>query len=477
MEKDIFVHGLVVTSGNGVINLQGVLSSFIGEIFSISVGLGLCLGFTVNLFRDKLWNLHIGGLLLTPGFRISEGSKVTGLATLVAIFLGDFILGGSIVDGLGNVILNTGRVDVRFLWMVESPALSIIDRQSVHEPLQTGIITVDSIVPIGRGQRELVLGDRQTGKTSISIDCIINQKYEKVCCLYLPIGQKSSSILDIFMSLVLVDSLFNVTMLVSSASQATVLQYLSAYSGASISEFLMYIGQNSVFMALDDLSKHAGAYRELSLLLRRPPGREAYPGEVFFLHSRLLERSSKLSHSLGSGSMSCFPIIETLAGDIGAYIATNVISITDGQLSLSQDLFNSGILPAIDVGLSVTRVGSAAQWDGMKLFGSTFKLELAQYVELKAFSQFSSDLPEDTKNRLDRSTRVVELLKQVNGSTMTLYHQVGLLSSSSSSILRNIIAVHRIPQYVGLYVSLPSWILLIVSPTLLSLSIIRFLTA
>jgi len=320
----------------------------------------------------------------------------------------------------------------------------------------------------------LILGYRQTGKTSVGVDTILNLRFEKVFCIFVPIGQKSTTILEVFTVLICRDGNFFVTFIVSSASQSAVSQYLFPYCGASLSEFFMYVCEQSVFMFLDDLSKHAGSYREISLLLMRPPGREAYPGEIFFVHSRLLERSAKLAPSLGGGSLSCFPVIETLAGDLGAYIATNVISITDGQISLSQELYNSGILPCIDVGLSVTRVGATAQWDGMKLFGGSYKLELAQFVELQTFSQFSSDLPEDTRLRLDRSSRVVEMLKQSNDTTISLAYQVGLLSSINLSLLSNAIFLLFIRSFISLYCLLPVWIFLFISSSFLCLLLVFF---
>merc|ERR1712061_34048 len=279
------------------------------------------------------------------------------MSRLASILLGDFAI-GSILDPIGNFILNSGRIDAQYPWVIESPAPGIIDRQSVFEPLQTGIISTDSMVPIGLGQRELVVGDRQTGKTSIGVDTILNQKHDSVLSVYVPIGQKAASVLEVFLSLVRRDAVFYLSLLVASASSSAVCQFLCAYTGTALAEFFMLLREIPAFIMLDDLSRHAVAYREIYLLLRRPPGREAYPGEIFFVHSRLLERSAKLSSSLGGGSVTSFPVVETLAGDVTGYITTNVISITDGQIFLSIDLFLAGIKPAIDVGLSVTRVGS-----------------------------------------------------------------------------------------------------------------------
>jgi F-type H+-transporting ATPase subunit alpha len=470
--KNICVYGVIISVGSGVVTLQGFLSGFIGEVFRICC-MGLSensFGLVVNLYRDDRMNLLIGALLLNPEDRISEGAKVKGLSRLASIVLGDFAI-GSILDPVGNLILNSGRIDAQYRWVIESPAPGIIDRQSVFEPLQTGVLSIDSMVPIGRGQRELVVGDRQTGKTSIGVDTILNQKYEKVLCVYVPLGQKASSILEVFLALVRRDAVFYLSMLVASASSSAVCQFLCAYTGAALSEFFMLVGELPSFLMLDDLSRHAMAYREISLLLRRPPGREAYPGEIFFVHSRLLERSAKLSTNLGGGSSTAFPVIETLAGDVSAYITTNVISITDGQIFLSIDLFLAGIKPAIDVGLSVTRVGSVAQWDGMKLVAGSYKLELAQFVELQSFSQFAADLGEETKNRLARGRRLVEMLKQFCGSPMSLARQVGILSLANQDLIKDL-AIEDIQVFLNLYLSVPVWVLLFVPVRLVGTCIV-----
>jgi F-type H+-transporting ATPase subunit alpha len=328
------------------------------------------------------------------------------------------------------------------------------------------------MVPVGRGQRELILGDRYTGKTSIGVDFILNQRYEKSVCVYAAIGQKASSILEVFLSLIARGALDYIVVLVASSSVSSVSQYLSGYTGCAICDFFMLVRQLGSLLFLDDLSKHAVAYREIYLLLRRPPGREAYPGEIFFVHSRLLERSALLSASLGGGSSTALPVIETLGGDVSAYITTNVISITDGQLFLSVDLFLSGIRPAIDVGLSVTRVGSAAQWDGMKLVGGSYKLQLAQYAELQSFSQFSGDLGSDTKARLLSGASLVELFKQVNGSPLSLSYQLSLLSVVSQSILEYL-SLDRITFFVSYATSVPSWVFCCLPTLYLGLSITR----
>merc|ERR1712226_16488 len=384
IEKNILCYGVIISVNGPVVSLQGFLMAFVNELFSLAVmGSGgsspvseeNAYGLVVNLYRDETMNLLIGALLLNPEIRLSEGAKVTAMSRLASIILGDFAI-GSILDGWGGFILNSGRVDAQSPWLLESPASGIIDRQSVFEPLQTGVVSVDSMIPLGRGQRELIVGDRQTGKTSIGLDTILNQKYEKVLCVYLPLAQKASPVLEVFLALVRRDAVFYLSMLVASAASSAVCQFLSAYAGAATCEFFMYVGGVAGYLMLDDLSRHAMAYREIYLLLRRPPGREAFPGEIFFVHARLLERSVKLSRDLGGASVTAIPVIETLGGDVSAYITTNVISITDGQIFLSVDLFLSGVQPAVDVGLSVTRACSAAQWVGMKLVAGSYKLEL-----------------------------------------------------------------------------------------------------
>lgn len=451
--------------------LQGFLSAYVGEVFKVVSGpTSSSYGLVVNLFRDDSMNLLIGSLMFTPENRIFEGSQVESLSRLASILLGDYVI-GSILDPLGNLLLNLSNITANYRWLIESPAPGIVDRQSVFEPLQTGILAIDSMVPIGLGQRELVVGDRQTGKTSIGVDTILNQKYESVLSVYVPIGQKAASVLEVFISLVRRDAIFYLSLLVASASSSAVYQFLCAYTGTALAEFFMLLREVPAFIMLDDLSRHAVAYREIYLLLRRPPGREAYPGEIFFVHSRLLERSAKLSTTLGGGSVTAFPVIETLAGDVSAYITTNVISITDGQIFLSIDLFLSGIKPAIDVGLSVTRVGSAAQWDGMKLVAGSYKLELAQFAELQSFSQFAADLGEDTKARLARGKRLVEMLKQVCGAPVNLMSQVGILSLANQDVISSL-DISEVQKFISLYLSVPTWVMLLVSIRIVSLSII-----
>lgn len=471
IERGILIYGVIISTGYGVVTLQGCLITFIGEVFRIS-GMafnGVGFGLVVNLYQNETMNLLVGALLLNPRYRISEGAKVNAICRLGSILLGDFAI-GCILDPLGNLILNSGRIDVQYRWVVESAAPGIIDRESVFEPLQTGVISIDSMIPIGRGQRELLVGDRQTGKTSIGVDTIMNQKHKNVFSIYLPIGQKASSILEVFLGMVRRDSIFNLSLLLASASSSAVYQFLCAYSGCALCEFFVLVRELAAFLMLDDLSRHAMAYREIYLLLRRPPGREAYPGEIFFVHSRLLERSAKLSTVLGGGSCTAFPVIETLAGDVSAYITTNVISITDGQIFLSIDLFHAGIKPAIDVGLSVTRVGSIAQWDSMKLVAGFYKLELAQFIELQSFSQFVADLGQETKNRLRKGRRFVKLLNQSCGSPINLTTQMGILSLANQNMTKRL-ALKDVELFINLYLSLPTWVFLFVPGRLVATSV------
>jgi F-type H+-transporting ATPase subunit alpha len=479
IEKNILCYGVVISVNGPVVSLQGFLMAFVNELFRVAVIGGPdseenAYGLVVNLYRDETMNLLIGALLLNPEIRLSEGAKVTAMSRLASIILGDFAI-GSILDGWGGFILNSGRVDAQSPWLLESPASGIIDRQSVFEPLQTGIVSVDSMIPLGRGQRELVVGDRGTGKTSIGLDTILNQKYEKVLCVYLPLAQKASSVLEVFLALVRRDAVFYLSMLVASAASSAVCQFLSAYAGAATCEFFMYVGGVAGYLMLDDLSRHAMAYREIYLLLRRPPGREAFPGEIFFVHARLLERSAKLSQNLGGASVTAIPVIETLGADVSAYITTNVISITDGQIFLSMDLFLRGVKPAIDLALSVTRVGSAAQWVGMKLVAGSYKLELVQFIELQSFSQFAADLGEETKNRLARGRTLLEMLKQQCGSPMSLGLQIGILSLANQEVVKTL-AIEDIRVFLDLYLSIPVWVLLFLPTRLVGRSLLSVIT-
>jgi F-type H+-transporting ATPase subunit alpha len=433
-------------------------------------------GLVVNLYRNETMDLLIGALLLNPSNRVSQGSKVNGIYSLLRIILGDFAI-SSILHPLTSYTLKSNCIDAQYAWLVESPGPPIIDRQSVFEPLQTGLLSIDSMIPIGRGQRELIVGDRGPGKTSIGLDTILNQKYKKVLCILSAIGEKASHILDVFLALIRCDGIFYLSVLYASASASALDQFLCAYTADALSEFFMIVRQLPVFLMLDGLSKHAYASREIYLLLRRPPGREAYPGEIFFVHSRLLERSGKLSAWRGGGSCSTLPVIETLSSDVSAYISTNVISITDGQIFLSQQLFLSWITPAIDVTLSVTRVGSIGQSDSMKLSAGFYKLELTQFIELQSFSQFQADCSKDTLARLTKGLRLLEMLKQSSGSPINVRQQIGILSlanqgtflSSRDKALNDISSVQL---FLRLYFDVPLWALLFVPPRLVGTSII-----
>jgi F-type H+/Na+-transporting ATPase subunit alpha len=473
IEKNIFISGVIISTGYGIVTLQGFFIAFIGEVFRIC-SFSYAFGLVVNLSQNDTMNLVIGALLLNPRNPLSQGCCVNACFRLATIILGDFAI-GSILDPLGNLIFNSGRIDVQYPWVVQSPAPGIIDRQSVSEALQTGVISIDSMIPIGRGQRELIVGDRQTGKTSIGVDTILNQKYTSLFCVYVPIGQKASSILEVFLALIRKDALFYLSVVVASASSSAVHQFLCAYSGSALSEFFLITIAISSFLIFDDLSRHAMAYREIYLLLRRPPGREAYPGEIFFVHSRLLERSAKLSYNLGGGSLTSFPVIETLAGDVSAYIPTNVISITDGQIFFSADLFLAGIKPAIDVGLSVTRVGSIAQWYGMKFVAGFYKVELAQFIELQSFSQFVADLGKETLYRLTKGHSLVEILKQFCGSPINLTTQVGILSLANQNLAKAL-AMKDVQLFLNLYLDLPVWALLFVPPRNVGKSLATFIS-
>jgi F-type H+-transporting ATPase subunit alpha len=472
IEKNILIYGVIISTGYGVVRLQGFLIAFIGEVFRICCVkiTNNSFGLVVNLSQNDTMHLLVGALLLHRRNRLDQGSSVQCLSGCLAIMLGDFAI-GSILDPVGNLIFNSGRIDVQYPWVVEAPGAGIIDRQSVTEGLATGVISIDSMIPIGRGQRELIIGDRQTGKTSIVIDAVLNQKYAVLFCVYVSNGQSASSILSVFLALIQKDAIFYLSVVGGAASSSAVHQFLSAYTGSALAEFFVQTGELPSLLCIDDLSRHGMAYREIYLLLRRPPGREGYPGEIFFVHSRLLERSAKLACNLGGGSLSCFPVIETLAGDVSAYISTNVISITDGQIALSSELAVSGIKPAIDVGLSVTRVGSIAQWYGMKLVAGFLKLELAQFIELQSFSQFVADLGKETKNRLTRGRSLMEIFKQFSGSPINLTTQVGILSLANQNLIDSV-SIKDVQLFLNLYLHLPVWAFLFVAPTLVGKSLV-----
>ena len=409
--------GTVLQIGDGIARVYGLEQVMAGELLEFE---DKTVGIALNLEND-----NVGVVLMGNGFDILEGSTVRATGKIAEVGVGDTIL-GRIVNPLAAPIDGKGDIPASETKLIEAMAPGIIERKSVCEPMQTGITAVDTMIPIGRGQRELIIGDRQTGKTSIAVDTIINQKTEDVVCVYVAIGQKASSVAQIVTTLEEKSALDYTVIVAANANDPATLQYIAPYTGAAIAEYFMYKGKATLII-YDDLSKQAQAYRQMSLLLRRPPGREAYPGDVFYLHSRLLERAAKLSDELGGGSMTALPVIETQAGDVSAYIPTNVISITDGQIFLSGDLFNSGIRPAINVGISVSRVGSAAQVKAMKQVAGKLKLELAQFAELEAFSQFASDLDKATQNQLARGQRLRELLKQPQNSPLSVAEQVAIV--------------------------------------------------
>jgi F-type H+-transporting ATPase subunit alpha len=417
--------GTVLQVGDGIARVYGLDEVMAGELLEFEEG---TIGIALNLEND-----NVGVVLMGNGLNILEGSTVKATGRIAQVPVGDAML-GRVVDPLAAPIDGKGEIKTEESRLVESMAPGIISRKSVCEPLQTGITAIDAMIPIGRGQRELIIGDRQTGKTSIALDTIINQKGQDVVCVYVAIGQKASSVAQAVTTLQEKNALDYTIIVAANADQPATLQYIAPYTGAALAEYFMYNGK-ATLVIYDDLSKQASAYRQMSLLLRRPPGREAYPGDVFYLHSRLLERAAKLSDALGSGSMTALPIIETQAGDVSAYIPTNVISITDGQIFLSGDLFNSGLRPAINVGISVSRVGSAAQIKAMKQVAGTLKLELAQFDELEAFSQFASDLDKATQNQLARGQRLREILKQSQNSPIPVEEQVAIIYTGTKGYL------------------------------------------
>jgi F-type H+/Na+-transporting ATPase subunit alpha len=417
--------GTVLQIGDGIARVYGLEQVMAGELVQFEDGTE---GIALNLEDD-----NVGAVLMGEGRGIQEGSTVKATGKIAAVPVGDAML-GRVVNSLGQPIDGKGEIATTETRLIESMAPGIIQRKSVHEPMQTGITAIDAMIPIGRGQRELIIGDRQTGKTAIAIDTIINQKGEDVVCVYVAVGQKAASVANVVEVLREKGALDYTIVVAASASEAAAMQYLAPYTGAAIAESFMYKGK-ATLVVYDDLTKQAQAYRQMSLLLRRPPGREAYPGDVFYCHSRLLERAAKLSDAMGKGSMTALPIIETQAGDVSAYIPTNVISITDGQVFLSSDLFNSGLRPAINVGISVSRVGGAAQTKAIKKIAGTLKLELAQFDELAAFSQFASDLDAATQAQLARGKRLRELLKQPQFSPLNLAEQVAVVYAGVKGLI------------------------------------------
>ncbi|MHB1628539.1 MAG: F0F1 ATP synthase subunit alpha [Bacilli bacterium] len=409
--------GTVLQAGDGIARIYGLDKVMAGELVEFSNGVS---GLAFNLEED-----NVGVIVLGAMQGIREGDEVKRTGRIAQVPVGQALL-GRVVNPLGQPLDNRGPIEADAFRPMESQAPGVIERRSVYEPLQTGIKAIDAMIPIGRGQRELIIGDRQTGKTAIAIDTIINQKGNGVKCFYVAIGQKQSTVAQVVETLRKYGAMEYTTVVAANASDPAPLLYLAAYAGCSMAEHFMYNGEHALII-YDDLTKQAAAYREMSLLLRRPPGREAYPGDVFYLHSRLLERAAKLSDALGGGSLTALPFIETQAGDISAYIPTNVISITDGQIFLESDLFFSGIRPAVNVGLSVSRVGSAAQVKAMKSVAGTLRLDLAEYRELQAFAQFGSDLDKATQTRLARGERTVEILKQGQYAPLPAERQVASL--------------------------------------------------
>ena len=411
---DIANTGTVLEVGDGIARIYGLSKAMSGELLKFENGV---MGMVLNLEED-----NIGAVIFGESRGIKEGGTVKSTGKVAEVPAGEDLL-GRVVNALGEPIDGKGSIEASKYMKIERPAYGIIDRKPVSEPLQTGIKAIDGMFPIGKGQRELIIGDRQTGKTAIAIDTIINQKNNDVVCIYVAIGQKRSTVAQIYKKLEELGALEYTIIVAATASESAPLQYLAPYAGVAMGEYFMEQGKH-VLIIYDDLSKHAVSYREMSLLLRRPPGREAYPGDVFYLHSRLLERAAKLSDELGGGSITALPIVETKGGDISAYIPTNVISITDGQIFLETDLFNSGFRPAINPGVSVSRVGGSAQIKAMKQVASKVKLELAQYNELLAFTQFGSDLDKATRDQLNRGSKIMEVLKQSQYNPYKVEEQV-----------------------------------------------------
>lgn len=420
--------GTVIEIGDGIAHIHGLQKAMAGELLDFGNDI---FGMVLNLEQD-----NVGAVVLGRETEIMEGDEVKRTGKIMQVPVGEAMI-GRVVDALGRPIDGKGAIETTEFRPVENRAPGIADRKSVHEPLQTGIKSIDALVPIGRGQRELIIGDRGTGKTAIAIDTIINQKGQNCICVYVAIGQKASTVARVVKTLEKHGAMEYTIIVAATAADSAPLQYLAPYSGVSMAEYFMYKGGH-VLCVYDDLTKHAAAYRAMSLLLRRPPGREAYPGDVFYLHSRLLERAAKLSDALGAGSITALPIIETLAGDVGGYIPTNVISITDGQIMLETEMFYSGIRPAVNVGLSVSRVGGSAQIKAMKQVAGTMRLDLAQYRELAAFSQFGSDLDKATKDQLDRGARMVETLKQAQYSPLVVQDQVLVIYTAVRGFLSDI---------------------------------------
>ena len=433
---DIKTSGSVLEVGDGIARIYGLSNAKAGELLEFTNGI---MGMVLNLEEN-----NVGAVILGDFSQIKEGDEVKATGRIVSVPAGEGFL-GRVVNALGDPIDGKGEIEAVKYMDIERKASGIISRKPVFEPLQTGIKSIDGMVPIGRGQRELIIGDRQTGKTAIAVDAIINQKGTGVKCIYVAIGQKRSTVAQIYKKLEDLGAMEYTTIVAATASEAAPLQYLAPYAGVAMGEYFMDKGEH-VLIIYDDLSKHAVAYREMSLLLKRPPGREAYPGDVFYLHSRLLERAAKLSDELGGGSITALPIIETQAGDVSAYIPTNVISITDGQIFLDSQLFNSGFRPAINAGISVSRVGGSAQIKAMKQAAAKVKLELAQYTELLTFAQFGSDLDKATKAQLERGHRIMAVLKQPQNRPYAVEKQVVSFFAVTNGYLDDV-AVENVSRF------------------------------
>jgi F-type H+-transporting ATPase subunit alpha len=416
-ETDVQKVGKVVEVGDGVARISGLSDIMASEMVEFPNGE---IGVALNLEEDR-----VGAMILGNYLAIKEGDEVKATGKILSVPVADEMI-GRVINPLGEPVDGKGEIKADKFYPVEKLAPGVITRKSVHQPVQTGIKAIDALIPIGRGQRELIIGDRQTGKTAIAIDTIINQKGQNMKCIYVAVGQKESKIARILGELEKNGAMEYTTIVVAGASDSAALSYIAPYSGCALGEYFMDKGQD-VLIVFDDLSRHAWAYRQISLILKRPPGREAYPGDVFYLHSRLLERSAKLNENFGGGSMTALPIIETQAGDVSAYIPTNVISITDGQIFLESDLFYKGVRPALNVGISVSRVGGDAQIKAMKKVAGKLKLDLAQFRELEAFAQFGSDLDEKTRAQIERGRRTIEILKQGQYEPMAVEHQVAIL--------------------------------------------------
>ena len=427
-EIDLKEAGRVIEVGDGIARIYGLDNALAGELLEFPGGV---FGLVLNLEAD-----NVGAVLLGDDTQIKEGDPVMRTKRIAQVPVGPALV-GRVVNALGQPVDGKGPIESKEFRNIERYAPGVVDRRSVKEPLQTGLKAIDAMIPIGRGQRELIIGDRQTGKTAIGIDTIINQKGQDVFCIYVAIGQKRSTVAQVVKVLEDTGAMAYTTVVIASASESAPLQYIAPYAGCAMGEYFRDSKQHALCV-YDDLSKHATAYRQLSLLLRRPPGREAYPGDVFYLHSRLLERAGKLNDDLGGGSLTALPIIETQLGDVSAYIPTNVISITDGQIYLESDLFFSGVRPAVNVGLSVSRVGGSAQIKAMRQVAGKLRLDLAQYRELAAFAQFGSDLDKSTQQQLSRGQRMVELLKQGQYAPLTVDRQVAIIFAGTQGLLDDV---------------------------------------